>query len=404
MDARLRPGQGVHARSARRVDQGLRPGVDGDEDGPAQRAAPGRERCDRAQRRGRIRGRAVVTLLSGTLADLDLASIAQVTSLGRTSLRLELRTRSGELIGRLVLKAGRVVSASAGGVHGRDALRVLMTAASDTRFELAREPLDFALSSALGSVADLGALQRAPLGSTRQPAIARPPRAATRPGPTPQAAVRIEMMQGRLDEFDLLTLLQTLGVSRQLLEIEVRDRAGAPAGRISVKAGKVVSARAGDTAGFDAISQLVTSPRSFQFAAFRVVGDIGQVPELASVSEVSLRVAQATAPQRNRVVMEGALSEFGIPALLQTVGCSRQHCALEIHDHRAISGAIFLKAGVVLSARAGLLTGIPAIQHLMSSHPHDRFRLLHLADPAADQVPLGPISHILLELEAPEQM
>jgi hypothetical protein len=345
-----------------------------------------------------------VTLLAGTLADLDLASIAQVTSLGRTSLRLELRSPKGEMIGKLVLKAGRVVSATAGGVHGRDALRVILSAASDTRFELAREPLDFALSSALVSIAELGALQRAPLGSTRQPALAgsHPPRAATRPGPAPQVAVRVEVMQGRLDEFDLLTLLQTVGVSRQLIEIEVRDDAGAPAGTIAVKAGKIVSARVGDTAGIDAISQLVTSPRSSRFAVFRMVGDVGQVRELSSVTAASLRAAQGAAPPRTRILAEGALSEFDIPTLLQTVSCSRQHCALEIHDQRTIAGAIFLKAGVVLSARAGVLSGIAAIQHLMSSHPHDRFRLLHLADTVADQVPLGPVSHVVLELQPPE--
>jgi len=42
-----------------------------------------------------------------------------------------------------VLKAGHVVAATAGGTHGLDALRVLMGAANDTRFQLASEPLDF---------------------------------------------------------------------------------------------------------------------------------------------------------------------------------------------------------------------------------------------------------------------
>lgn len=241
-----------------------------------------------------------MTVLSGTLADLDLASIARVTSLGRTSLRLELRAPSGALIGKLVLKAGRVVSATAGHAHGHDALRVLMSAASDTRFELAHEPLDFALASALISVAELGTLRRTPLGSTRQPASTgapRPARAAIRSGPTPQAAVRIAVMQGRLDEFDLLTLLQTFGMSRQLIAIDVRDGAGATLGTVSVKAGKIVSARAGDTAGVDAIPLLLRSPRSLQFAAFRVAGDFGPLPALASVAEVSLRLAAGPAPR-----------------------------------------------------------------------------------------------------------
>ncbi|HEX7839598.1 MAG TPA: DUF4388 domain-containing protein, partial [Kofleriaceae bacterium] len=106
-------------------------------------------------------------LASGTLADLDVASIAATTSLGRSSLRLELRAASGEPIGSLVLKAGRIVSATAGAARGHDALRVIMNAGSDARFQLAREPLDFALSSALASVDELGKLARGTTGPPR---------------------------------------------------------------------------------------------------------------------------------------------------------------------------------------------------------------------------------------------
>ena len=172
-------------------------------------------------------------LLSGTLADLDLPSIAAMTSLGRTCLRLELRQSSGDLIGTMVLKAGRVVSATAGGVRGRDALRVIMRSASDTRFQLAHEPLDFAMASALASVDELPHFARGTTGASPIPRLPtddddgdgddrdREGTLSLKPGSPPRTAsparARVAMMQGRLDEFDLLTLIQTVGLGRQLV-------------------------------------------------------------------------------------------------------------------------------------------------------------------------------------------
>lgn len=346
-------------------------------------------------------------LLSGTLADLDLASIAATTSLGRSSLRLELRASSGDLIGSLVLKAGRVVSATAGTTRGRDALRVLMNATSDARFQLAHEPLDFVLSSALASVDELGGLGR---GSTRSPRLVRPATssgAATRslrngrPGTAPPPAARVAMMQGRLDEFDLLTLLQTVGVGRQLVELEILDRGGTALGAIRVKSGKVVSAQAGDIAGVEAVSRLLQSAESFAFAAYRVSAELGQIEELASVVEIGIRFAGDVPAPSDQPIMEGSLSEFDLPTVLHTVGCSRQYCALEVRDEQVTRGTIFVKSGIVLAAIAGPLTGIPAVQHLIASYPHGRFRLTQLAAELPDHAPLGPVGQVLLHVDAP---
>jgi hypothetical protein len=367
-------------------------------------------------------------LLSGTLADLDLPSIAAMTSLGRTSLRLELRESSGDLIGTMVLKAGRVVSATAGGVRGRDALRVIMRSASDTRFQLAHEPLDFAMSSALASVDELPHFARGTTGASPVPRLPtdegddrdgndrdREGTLSLKPGSRPRAAprARVAMMQGRLDEFDLLTLIQTIGVSRQLVEIEIRDRAGMTLGAVRIKSGKLVSARAGSATGVDAVAALSRAAEGVQFAAFRVAADPEQLGELASVAELGLRLNGA-APQprgpspsvesrsrRDRVVMQGALADFDLPTLLHTVGCSRQHCALEVGDEHAIHGTICVKSGIVVSATAGSLTGIPAVQHLIASPRSDRFRLIQLTGESPDQVPLGPVGHILLHVNAP---
>jgi hypothetical protein len=340
-------------------------------------------------------------LASGTLAELDVASIAATTSLGRSSLRLDIRAATGEPIGSLVLKAGRIVSATAGLAHGRDALRVIMSAGRDARFQLAREPRDFTLSSSLASVDELGKLARASTGVSVYDGEAM---LADLPSPrrptAPRVAARVPMMEGQLAEIDLPTLLQGIGLGRQFVEIELRDRDGAPRGAVQVKGGKIVSARAGDASGMSALSELIGAPDCVAFAAFRLAGDASQLPVLASVSEVGVRSAPASDP-RDRTVVAGSLSEFDIPTILHTLGSSRQHYALEVHGEQGTAGTIVLKAGIVQSATAGSFTGLRAIQRLIASHPRDRFRLVQLAGEVREQVPLGPVGHVLLSIDAP---
>ncbi|HEX3765327.1 MAG TPA: peptidoglycan-binding protein [Kofleriaceae bacterium] len=254
-------------------------------------------------------------LLSGTLADLDVASIAAMTSLGRTSLRLELRESTGDLIGSMVLKAGRVVSATAGGVRGHAALRVIMRSGSDARFELAHEPLDFVLSSALASVEELWHLAR---GTTRSTPIPR------------------------------------LSTSRDRDDPDDPDDPHDP----------------------DSEGTLSMRPSAALLAA--------AIPQ-----------------PRDRIILEGSLAEFALPTLLHTVGCSRQHCALEIGDALGLRGTIRIKAGIVLSAIAGAATGIAAVQLLIAAPRSDRFRLLQLPDEPSDPAPLGPVGQVLLHADAP---
>src|SRR5262249_51322417 len=156
-----------------------------------------------------------------------------------------------------VLKAGRVVSATAGGVRGRAALRVIMRSSSDTRFELAHEPLDFVLSSALASVDELMQLARGTARST----------------PLPRLPTRGDGDRDDPDDAD-----------------DAEDE-----GTLSLRPGS--RPRSG----------LITVP----------------VPQ-----------------PRDRIILEGSLAEFALPTLLHTVGCSRQHCALEIGDPLAIRGTI----------------------------------------------------------------
>jgi hypothetical protein len=260
------------------------------------------------------------------------------------------------------------------------------------------------------------------------------------------------MMQGRLDEFDLLTLLQTIGLGRQLVELEIRDRAGEPLGAVQVKSGKVVSARAGSTAGVDAISALLGGAESFAFAVFRVDADVEAVP-LASVAEVSVRLASAALDQVDHalldgfdhappagshavdpgalaatagppspplgsdaavpppglvrppvdpeVVMEGRLSDFDVRTVVEVLAATRQHACLQIFEPgQPPLGEVALKAGWIVSSRAGILHGRDALVFLFGVSPRLRFRVVTGHDLDA-QEPLGSVHDVLADLPAP---
>jgi hypothetical protein len=341
--------------------------------------------------------------MQGTLADLDLASLAAVTSLGRTSLRLEVTDRSGEPIGQLVLKAGRVVSATGGGVRGRGALHLIMSAAASSRFRLVREPLDYVLSSTLASAEELAQLgqPRFARSSSSQPPLDG--RRGTRP--PPEQTARVRMMQGKLEEFDLATVLQAIGMGRSCVELEVRSATGDMVGMVRVKAGKVVSAHARDVDGIAAIAELMSSRDSHEFAAFRIDADLGQVTALGSLAELLLAQAGGSPsaipsiPSEAVTIMEGSLSEFDVATLLQTVACGRQHCALEVHDDERVVGTIVTKSSMIVTAAAGPLTAIRAVQHLVGMGAPHRFRLNRLSGGMGDRSPLGSIHQVLLQLE-----
>lgn len=392
-------------------------------------------------------------LLSGTLEDLDLVSIAAMTSLGRSSLRLELREPTGNLIGSLVLKGGRVVSATAGSIHGRAALRVLMSSSSDARFQLAREPLDFVVDAALTTVDELGHLGRAATRSrvTRLPTGSNGDAGIVRPGSGAQLTgswSRVRMMQGRLDEFDLLTLLQTIGLGRQLVELEIRDCAGAQLGVIRVKSGKVVSAQTQNSDGVAAISELLRASDSFEFAAYRLSVELDDPVPLASVAEISVRLASAAfdpsrAPRTGSaadldvtplargtdklprsatasrstalpspddrvtpltsgvVVMEGGLSAFDVRTILEVLAATRQHARLQIFPlGQPPLGEVALKAGWIVESRAGVLQGIPAIAFLLAASPRLQFRVLTGVEGPEPGEPLGSVQDVLARIPA----
>jgi hypothetical protein len=355
-----------------------------------------------------------VTLLSGTLAELDLPSLAAVTSLGRTSLRLEVDDAAGQPIGHVVLKAGRVISASAGPLRGRSALRQILGASADARFHLRRETLDLSDLHALAAVDKLPEIDagrsRLAQASTPPPPpsvpLVRPaPRETSAPfAMRPGTSARVRMMEGGLDEFDLATLLQVMGMGRNCVEIEILRRGGGAVGKVWVKSGKLVAASAGPMEGIAAISELLTARDGFQFAAFRVDADLDQAAALANISELIL----STEPRdmhsvhaESVPIMEGSLADFDVATLLQTVAGGRQHCVLELRDDRDLVGMIRVKAAMVLSASAGSAHGLAALRQLLSMSAPHWFRLLRISGEVEQQHPLGTVSQLLIDAGPP---
>jgi cellulose biosynthesis protein BcsQ len=87
------------------------------------------------------------------------------------------------------------------------------------------------------------------------------------------AAERIAVMEGELEGIDLVEVLQVVGIGRQYTAVELRKADQTPFGTVFIKAGKVVSAVAGQAKGREAFfalfAQVATESRKF-FHVFRM--------------------------------------------------------------------------------------------------------------------------------------
>ena len=137
-----------------------------------------------------------VSVMEGSLTEFDLMSILQVISIGRQFTGVELFDAADRLLGRIELKSGMVVSASAGDLSGVDAIARLIGSPKDTRFVVHRSQSDVGerylgpLAQILMNLPDAGAPWDAEeANTTAQRADAPQPSAAAAPAPrvAPQA-------------------------------------------------------------------------------------------------------------------------------------------------------------------------------------------------------------------------
>lgn len=100
------------------------------------------------------------------------------------------------------------------------------------------------------------------------------------------------------------------------------------------------------------------------------------------------------------LVMQGSLSEFTLVDILQVVGISRQYTVIELRQQqRTAMGAIWVKSGHVLRARAGSAEGRDAFLQLFGSGA-DSFVVMRLEDPPRHGEALGRVASLLMEAAA----
>ena len=65
-------------------------------------------------------------VLNGQLSDFAVSTLLHAFSLGRTVMTLEVMSSTGEVVGSVLLKSGKVLAANAGSLEGPEALDALM--------------------------------------------------------------------------------------------------------------------------------------------------------------------------------------------------------------------------------------------------------------------------------------
>jgi chromosome partitioning protein len=210
-------------------------------------------------------------------------------------------------------------------------------------------------------------------------------------------------MEGDFGEFDLASVIQVVSIGRQYTGVDVFDHGGHVVGNIFLKSGKILAASSGSASGIDAVASLMRGGPHKRFSVYRTDPFTDVISPVGSVGEILLKLTETEPTPEERIpVMEGDLVEFDLLSVLQVISIGRQFAALELRDARGnVLGVIKLKAGKVLSATAGHLTGIDAIRRLARCPRDSRF-VVYRSRSAVAEHHLGPLGQILLKLADPD--
>jgi hypothetical protein len=234
-------------------------------------------------------------ILAGHLSEFSVHSLMSAFSLGRQVVTIEVLDARGVCDGRIVMKGGRVLSASAAGRTGDAAVEHLLTSAVAARFRVVRETSNtFARASQIGTVAEVAKASAPKVSAPKvsAPKVSAPPERPAAPA-FKSSRPPTRVMEGSLSDFDVATILQVVSTARQQTVMEILTHQGTRAGSIQLKAGKVLRAEAGSLQGVAAVQQLLRAPSSFRFAVSRALNPGGELPLLGAVDEVLLRAASA---------------------------------------------------------------------------------------------------------------
>jgi chromosome partitioning protein len=212
------------------------------------------------------------TVMEGDFGEFDLASVIQVVSIGRQFTGIEVMDETGQVIGTLFMKSGKILSARSGSASGLDAVSTLLRGTRHKRFSVYRTPHSTGVMRPVGSVCEV----------------------LMRLTEDPRSSERVLVMEGSFVDFDLLSVLQVIGIGRQYTVLEVSAPNGRTLGQVTVKAGKVLSAEADGVSGVEAIRRLAGAPRDSRFTVFRSRA-VAAEHHLGPLAQIVLKLAELDA-------------------------------------------------------------------------------------------------------------
>jgi hypothetical protein len=174
-------------------------------------------------------------------------------------------------------------------------------------------------------------------------------------------------MEGSLDEYDLMSVVQTVSIGRRFTGLDFLDESGELVGTMFVKAGQIMSATAGGLSGFDAVRRLMRTPEPRRFFVYRGKHAAELELPVGPVGEVLMRVVQSEEEQarEGKLLFEGPLGEFPLASVLDAVSLGRQCVGIDLFIDGTRVGALCVKGGQVLFAIAGKVTGLRAMVALL---------------------------------------
>jgi chromosome partitioning protein len=204
-------------------------------------------------------------------------------------------------------------------------------------------------------------------------------------------------MEGLLDEYDLVNVVQTVGAGTHATGVELRDDEGDLVGNLLLRSGHILGARADELVGFEAVRRLFKTPRARRFYVYRGEPD----PSLEPVGRITLVLAQVLShsvpppPEATPIMLQGSLAETNLRDVAAAVSLGRVCVGIEVFspDGRRV-GALYLRGGKVLFAAWGRSAGETALRELFKPRRDGRFVMFRSTDARVGE-PLCNLSDVL---------
>lgn len=317
-------------------------------------------------------------IMKGDLSEISITDVLGAFSLSRQLIELVLTDDSG-IRGTILIKSGHLLSARsmAHGSQGKAAFIALLREPGTDVTAHAREQSVRDLRQ-IGKLTDLIA-------------------AASQPESVP-APVRAPLMEGNFSTMSFQALLMMISRGRQVMEVVLHGD-DAERGTLKLKSGQLLSATAGSLSGAEAFQALHSDPGA-RFQVYRIAPEQAPSTPIGPLQQLISRPAPIPPPLRRDVVLKGSIEDGSVSDIFQIVGISRMHLELEFHSGDTRLGEMTVKAGQVLTARAGDLTGQAAVHEILSA-PHAEVIVYQSPPPSPLPASIGTLADFLHSHDLP---